>query len=111
MDLIPAPSRQFRTVSMVLLVLIGSADLIIGLLAFLGDIHVLTAPQLALANTVAVTLVGFARLIHQQVAMTREQKVETIAAVAAQPMAPGETDVSVRIDNKAALPGAPSHPT
>lgn len=104
MKLIPAPGRQFKTVSMILLILIGAFDLSLVLLQTLADVHMITVAQLAVANAAAVFTVGVVRLVHQQVAYTTSEKVEAVEAVAAQPVLPGHVEVKVRVNGRAAVP-------
>lgn len=107
MQLVPAPSRHFKTWSMWLIILAGVVDLTVLLTKQLADIHVVTVEELAVINAVLAFLAGAVRLIQQQIAMTAEEKIDTIAVTAAQPMKPGEPEVDVQV-NGTPLPPASS---
>lgn len=107
MQLVPAPARHFRTWSMWLLILAGLVDLAVLLAKQLVDVHVVTVEQLAVINAALAFLAGGVRLVQQQIAMTAEEKIDTIAVTAAQPMKPGEPDVEVQV-NGTPLPPASS---
>lgn len=105
MQLVPAPARHFKTWSMWLLILAGLIDLAVFLVKTLTDAHVVTVETLAIANAVLAFLTGAVRLIQQEIAMTAEEKIDTIAVTAAQPMKPGEPDIDVQV-NGTPLPAA-----
>lgn len=99
MEMIAAPSRQFRTWSMWLLIATGMFDLTVLFLKSLGDLHVMSAETLAIINAVLVFITGAVRFILQNIPATTEQKTDLVAMAAAQPMKSGEASVAVKIDD------------
>lgn len=94
MKLIPAPMRQFKTASMILVVIVGVLNLGVVLLAALAGLEVITIKGLAVGNAVLMFVIGSVRLVHQQVAMTTDQKVDMLDDVSAQPVHAGQADVA-----------------
>lgn len=105
MQIVPAPSRQFKTYSMLLGIFIGSFDALVLLLKTFGDIHIMSPTTVLAVNAVLGFLIVPAKLILQNIPATNEQKKDMVEHVASQPMQPGESDVSVKIDNTAVPQG------
>lgn len=98
MDIIAAPARQLKTVSFWLVVATGVFDLAVTFLQTLGTLDILSAKNIALINAVMAFLIGVARFIAQQIAVTTDEKVDIIAAAAAAPVKAGHSDVNVEIN-------------
>lgn len=97
MQLVPAPMRQFQTASMCLLIAAGIFDLAVVLVQSLSDAHAISSQTLALINAGLAFATGAVRMVRQQIASTTSEKVELIAAAAAQPVHPGQLDVVASI--------------
>lgn len=106
MELVPAPGRQFKTASMILIILLGSADAIYLLLNTFGDLEILSKQAVLAINATIAFLIVPVRLIKQNIAATTDQKTAIVEFAAAAPMAPGEENVEVKIDN-AIVPSVP----
>lgn len=102
MELVPAPSRVFKTYSMWLLIATGVFDLAVVMIKTMTDLHVIGAETALTVNAVMVFLTGVVRLIQQNISTTTDQKVALVESAAEQPMKPGEAPVSVEINR----PGA-----
>lgn len=81
MELIPAPSRIFKTVSMWIVLTAGMGDLAVGLVAVFADMHIVSTQTLAIVNAVAAFGAGAAKLIHQNIKLTEEQKFDMVEAI------------------------------
>lgn len=97
MKLVPAPARVFKTYAMWLLIATGVFDLAVVLLKTMTELHVIGAETALVINAVMVFLTGVARLIHQQIPTSTEQKIDIVESAASQPMKPGEAPVNVQI--------------
>lgn len=106
-ELVPAPSRRFKTWSTRIVIATILFDFAVVVAKLLFDLHVMSAETLAAINTFLASAAGLAQFIKQQIKLTSEEKVEVIAAAAAQPVHPGEPDVAVQI-NGVPLPQAPA---
>ena len=94
MEMIVAPSRAFKTVSMWILMLTGIGDLAHLMLTTMTDLNYLTPQQLTLANAVLVFFAGAAKLVQQNIAMTPDQKSDAIERIQDAPdKAPKEPSV------------------
>lgn len=109
-QIVPAPSRQFKTYSMILAIVIAALDAGVLIVKALTDVHILTPEQLAAINAVLAALIVPAKLIAQQIPATTEQKQDLIAGAAALPVKAGHDDVQVAVTPIDAS-GASSGPT
>lgn len=107
-SLIPAPGRQFKTVSMWLLIFVGVADLAISALATLGAMPLIHAQEIMIGHTILIFITGVARFVQQQIALTTTQKVDMLNSLAAAPVKEGHEDVVTTIT--AASAGLPPVP-
>jgi hypothetical protein len=98
MALIPAPARQFKTWSLILVIITGAGDLAIVMVNTLSADHVIGATTLAVSNAALMFAVGLSRFVAQQIPFTTEQKVDALTVMAQQPMKPGEAPVDVHVD-------------
>lgn len=106
MVLIPAPMRQFRTYSMLLVIGTGVLNLGVILTHTLSELHVVSATNLAIIDAVLMFVIGTVRMIQQQVTTTTQEKVAIVEFAAAQPMAPKQPNVVVEIEG-AVVPQVP----
>lgn len=98
MKIIAAPWRQFKTYSMLLAIFIGGFNAIIALIETLGTIDLLSIKSVLIINAVLGFLLVPAKLILQNIPVTTKQKVDMVAASAAQPIKKGNKNVVVKID-------------
>lgn len=88
--LVAAPARVFKTVSFWLAIVGSATDLVVGLLKAFEVAHVMDGNTLLLVNAGWLFLVGLAKLIQQQIALTKEQKQEMVEAVLNAPTKPSQ---------------------
>ena len=81
MNLIAAPGRAFKTVSMWILMFTGLGDLVHALLAVFSEVHLLNPTQLTIANAVLVFVAGASKLVQQNMALTEDQKEALVESV------------------------------
>lgn len=106
-QIVPAPRREFKTVTMWLGIFIGSLDSLVLLLQTLTELHVVDSTTLLAINAVLGFLIVPAKLLMQNIAVTAEQKEAMVAAVAAAPLKPGEDLVTVHVNGEA-VPTSPA---
>lgn len=106
MKIVAAPSRQFKTYTMILGILMGSSNSFFIMLDALGKADVLSVKTVLIVNAVLGFLIVPAKLIYQNISATTEQKVDIVASAASQPIKDGEKDVVVKID-KVTVPSTP----
>ena len=95
--MIPAPLRQFRTWSMILLIADGLLNLAGVAINAMSDAHYISAATFGLVNIAFGFAIGAVRLIKQQVTATTDEKKELIAHAIEQPVKPGQRDVTAVI--------------
>ena len=98
--IVPVPSRQFKTYSMILGIAIGSFDAFLLLMKSFTDLHVMETSTALAINAVLGFLIVPAKLIMQNIPLTTEQKVDIVASAASQPMLDGQSDVQVHIEGE-----------
>lgn len=101
MELIPAPGRQLKTVSFWLITILILADTALALVAYFGELHLLSAPAVTTINALLGALILIAKQYQQQIAVTPEQKVAMVEAAAAAPVKAGHVDpqIAVTVNN------------
>lgn len=104
-ELVPAPSRQFKTFSMWLGIAIGSIDALLLLVQAIGDLHLVSMTTVLAINALLGFLIVPAKLILQNIPVTTTEKLDLVATAAAQPMKAEEADVAVHV-NGAPVPAA-----
>lgn len=102
-EIVPAPSRQFKTYSMILGIVIGSFDAFLLLMNAFSDMHIMNPTTALAVNAVLGFLIVPAKLIMQNIPATTEQKVDIVASAASQPMKAGYSDVQVHIEGEEVL--------
>lgn len=98
MKIIAAPFRQFKSYSMLLGLFIGSFNAILAMVETLGSIDVLSNKSVLIINAVLGLLIVPAKLILQNIPVNTKQKIDIVAAAAAQPIKEGNREVVVKID-------------
>lgn len=108
MNLIPAPSRQFKTVSFWLIIFGGVADSALILLATLGVMPIPHAQDMMIGHAVLAFLTAVSKFVQQQIALTTTQKVDMLNSLASAPVKDGHEDVVTTITPASAgLPDVP----
>lgn len=97
MELVPAPLRQFKTWSMLLLIVDGLLNLAGVMINSLSDAHYISAGTFGIVNIAMGFLIGAVRLVKQQVTATTEEKTALIEGAVAQPITPGHKDVTADV--------------
>lgn len=111
MQLVPAPARQFKTWSMILIIALGSADAAYLLISAFGDLELLSKQAVLAINAAIAFLIVPVRLIQQHIPATTEEKQDLVAVAAAQPLHRGEEPVVVQVDNVTVPSTHPRGPT
>ena len=106
-EIVPAPGRQFKTWSMIIVIALGSVDAAYLLLSTFGQMDLLSKEAVLAINAVIAFLIVPVRLIQQNIPATTEQKIAVVAAAAAQPVHAGESNIEVKVD-EAVLPSTPT---
>ncbi len=96
---VPAPSRVFKTWSMLLLMADGIFNLASVAANTLSEAQIIGHETSIIINTVFVFLIGASRFVAQNIQMTTKQKHDVVKAAAAQPMKPGSANIKVKMDN------------
>jgi hypothetical protein len=86
--IVPVPSRIYKQWSTWAIAALGLFDVSIGLIAVLGDTHVLTPEVFASINSAAAAIALALKYVKQNVKFTEEQKETLVEAVAAAPTKP-----------------------
>lgn len=107
MKLIAAPARQFKTWSLIITAFLGTSGAIVALVQTFSELNIISSTVGAALVAVIATLAVIAKFIVQNVPVTENEKIAIVSAAAAQPMKPGEDNVTVRIDSKKAVPSTP----
>lgn len=106
MKIVAAPSRHFKTYSMLLGLFIGGFNSIVALVEAFGTTDIISSKYVILINAILGFLIIPAKMIYQNISVTTEQKIDMVTAAAAQPIKDGNKDVVVKI-NKFTVPSKP----
>lgn len=98
MALAAAPRRVAKTWSVLALGLLALTDVALAFVHALTEFTVSAPMALVINSGVALFIMGL-RFTAQQIAVTRDEKIELLTAIANEPMRPVETDVVVRVGN------------
>lgn len=106
MKIVAAPSRQFKTYTMLLGLFIAGFDSFLLLWEVLGRTEVISMKSALIINAILGVLIVPAKLIYQNISVTTKQKIDMVSAAASQPIKEGNKDVVVKID-KFTVPQTP----
>lgn len=95
MQMVPAPGRVFKQVSMWALIALTAIDAAYIIVTIFFDNQLISAQTLASINGVLGAIGGVAKMIRQNIPMTEEQKADVIASVEAAPLKPSKGDPNV----------------
>lgn len=109
--MIPAPLRQFKTWSMILLILDGLLNLAGVMINSLSDAHYISPATFGIVNIVFGFVIGAVRFVKQELSVTTTEKKELIAAAADNPVKPGHQDVTAVVVKTGETPTVAQPPT
>jgi hypothetical protein len=104
--IVPVPSRIYKQWSVWVLAALALFDVAVGLIAVLGDQHILSPEALASVNSAAAAVALALKYVKQNIKFTEEQKEVLVEAVASAPTKPAKLEP---VDQKTMSDIGPGH--